>query len=224
VKKATKTPVIKEENKEVSIQEIHEYEQKEPEESKSSEESKRNIHPKKMQQMESDSEMNCEGGQQEEEEQSESSEEDKSEAEGEESEVDSQGNEIRFERGKTKITMKDIDKEFWRVINTYRSEINQLQLDHNHIRDSIKEHCKNVADDSAQQIKNLEKKIELDFKEQLIYIKTLQSDIETSTKKFKRERTDFTLETGNLNKRIDDMEAHQEYVMTSIKTLAALSK
>jgi len=68
----------------------------------------------------------------------------------------------------------------------------------------------------------MEKKTELDLKEQMIYIKTLQSDIEVTTKKIKRERTDFGLETNNLNKRISEMEKHQDYVLTSIKTLAIL--
>jgi len=56
----------------------------------------------------------------------------------------------------------------------------------------------------------------------MIYIKTLQSDIEITTKKIKRERTDFGLETQNLTKRMDQIEKDQDYVLSSIKTLAIL--
>lgn len=176
-----------------------------------------------------DQEMECEGGQQEEDEQSESSEDaahhpEHSDSEGGESEIESHDNNINLRQRQGPISIKDIDKEFWKILHSYRPEINQLQLDHNHVRDSIKENCKIVADEASQQIKNLESKIELDLKEQMIYIKTLQSDIEICTKKFKRERTDFGLETQNLNKRIDEMEGHQAYVLSSIKTLAVLGK
>jgi len=150
--------------------------------------------------------MDWEGGRQEEEEQSESSLEDHSE--GEESEQENDSKDI------------NIDHEWIRKVT---NDINQLQLDHNHIRDSIRQNCKNVADDATQQIQNSEKKMELDLREQVIYTKTLQTDIETWTKKFKREQTDFTLETRALNKRIDDIDKHQDYVITSIETLALLS-
>jgi hypothetical protein len=66
--------------------------------------------------------------------------------------------------------------------------------------------------------------MELDIKEQQIYIRTLQSDIEITTKKIKRERTDFGLETQNMGRKIDEMDKHQQYVLRSIKTLSLLCK
>ena len=88
-----------------------------------------------------DDEMECEGGQMEEEEQSESNNEDHDDTEGEESEDSSQqNNNINIMVPRAPISIKDIDKEFWRILHSYRPEINQLQLETNQIRDSIKEH------------------------------------------------------------------------------------
>ena len=168
--------------------------------------------------------MEWEGGQMEEEEQSESSNDNHEDTEGEESEGSSQNNNINIVASRAPITIKDIDKEFWRIIHSYRPEINQLQLETNQIRDSIKENWKIVADENVEQLKSLEKKIELDFKEQMLYIKTLQSDIEVATKRFKREKTDFTLETQNLHKRVEECEGKMNYVYSSIKTIALLCK
>ena len=58
----------------------------------------------------------------------------------------------------------------------------------------------------------------------MIYIKTLQSDIEVATKRFKREKTDFTLETQTLHKRVEECESKMNYVHSSIKTLSLLCK
>lgn len=76
MKKTTKTPAVREEKKVSSTQEMYKFTKKELEEKDSNEESKVDMGLKRMQQMESDSEMNWEGGQQEEEEQSESSQDD----------------------------------------------------------------------------------------------------------------------------------------------------
>lgn len=185
-------------------------------------------------------EMDCEGGDQEEEEQSESSDGDYSEDENHNIKLkvdndapspdsDSEGGEselsnINLKRSRTPIGIKDIDKEFWRILHSYRPELNQIQLDINAMRDSIKENCKIVAKDANEQLKTLERKMELDIKEQQIYIRTLQSDIEITTKKIKRERTDFGLETQNMGRKIDEMDKHQQYVLRSIKTLSLLCK
>ena len=174
--------------------------------------------------MDDDNEMECEGGSQGEEEQSESSEGmqsdmSKSDIEGEESESDEN---IIIER-RQPITIKDIDKEFWRILHSYRPEINQLQLDHNSIRDSITENCKIVRVDAEDMVNNLNKKIEIDLKEQMLYIKTLQNDIEICQKKLKRERTDFTIETQNLSDKIENFTGKLEYLLNSVKTLSNLT-
>jgi hypothetical protein len=127
-------------------------------------------------------------------------------------------------RRRAPISMKDIDQKFWNFLHSYRPELNQLQLDQNVLKDSIKEKCKIVSREASEQLRTLEQKIGLDIQEQQIYIKTLQSDIEINTKKIKREKTDFSLENQNMGKKIDEIVKHQEYVLKSIKTLSLLCK
>ena len=102
----------------------------------------------------------------------------KNDIEGEESESDEN---IILDR-RQPITIKDIDKEFWRILHSYKPEINKLQRDHNSIQDSITENCKIVRVDVEDMVNNLNKKIEIDLKEQMLYIKTLQNDIEICQK------------------------------------------
>jgi len=95
--------------------------------------------------------MECEGGQQEEEEQSESSEGDidyleqqaerreNSEYSLEEGENSEEDNGIKFRRTRTLVTIKDIDKEFWRILHSYRPEIDNIQQELKIIRNSIQE-------------------------------------------------------------------------------------
>lgn len=125
-------------------------------------------------------EMELEGGEEEQSESSEDSYSEKSHSEGE-SEEEEESNHPRSPvyQEKRVITLKDIDKEFWRILHSYRPEINQLQLDHNSIRDSISENCKIVKTDAEDLVKMLEKKMDIEFKEQMMYVKTLQSDIES---------------------------------------------